>query len=79
MTTGVLEAAPSEEDRRLLGPWAADCAERMLPLFRGEGSPDARTREAIENIRAYAHCRAASSSGIARIVGTVRGWLSWGF
>ena len=26
----------SDEERRLLGLWAADCAERVLPLFEAK-------------------------------------------
>jgi hypothetical protein len=44
----------SEEDRRLVGLWAADCAERVLPLFEAKAPADTRPREAIEGIRAYA-------------------------
>jgi hypothetical protein len=44
----------SEEDRRLLGLWAADCAERALPLFEAKAPSDTRPREAIEGIRAFA-------------------------
>src|ERR1035437_10380680 len=44
----------SEEDRRLVGLWAADCAERVLPLFEAKAPPDTRPREAIEGIRAFA-------------------------
>ncbi|MCM3886092.1 putative immunity protein [Frankia sp. R82] len=44
----------SEEDRRLLGAWAANCAERVLPLFEQEAPADTRPREAIEGIRSYA-------------------------
>ena len=29
----------SEADRRLVGPWAADCAERVLPLFEAKLPP----------------------------------------
>ncbi|WP_331766212.1 putative immunity protein [Embleya sp. NBC_00896] len=43
----------SEEDRRFLGLWAADCAERVLPLFEAKAPPDTRPREAIEGIRAF--------------------------
>ncbi|MFF4429567.1 putative immunity protein [Streptomyces sp. NPDC001513] len=45
----------SEEDRRLLGLWAADCAERVLPLFEARAPDDARPREAIEVLRVYTH------------------------
>ncbi|MGK4579067.1 putative immunity protein [Kitasatospora sp. HPMI-4] len=43
----------SEEDRRLLGLWAADCVERVLPLFEAQAPSDTRPREAIEGIRAF--------------------------
>src|SRR5690348_4878769 len=38
---------------RLLAVWAADCAERVLPLFE-ESSPDDRPRRAVEMARAWA-------------------------
>ncbi len=44
----------SEEDRRLIGLWAADCAERVLPLFEAKSPSDTRPHEAIEGIRAFA-------------------------
>ena len=44
----------SEEDRRLVGRWVADCAERVLPLFEARAPSDSRPREAIEGIRAFA-------------------------
>ena len=44
----------SEEDRRLVGVWAADCAERVLPLFEAKAPSDTRPRQAIEGIRAFA-------------------------
>jgi hypothetical protein len=44
----------SEADRRLVGLWAADCAERVLPLFEAKAPSDTRPREAIEGIRAFA-------------------------
>lgn len=43
-----------DEDRRLLGLWAADCAERALPLFEAEAPSDTRPRKAVEGIRAFA-------------------------
>ena len=42
----------SVEDHRLIVCWAADCAERVLPLFEAEGD-DRRPREAIEIARAW--------------------------
>lgn len=44
----------SEDDRRVIGLWASDCAERVLPLFESVAPDDTRPREAIEAIRAYA-------------------------
>ena len=43
----------SEEDR-LVGLWAADCAERVLPLLEAKAPSDTLPREAIEGIRAFA-------------------------
>lgn len=48
------EVTISDEDRRLLGLWAANCAERALPLFEATAPSDTRPREALEGIRAYA-------------------------
>lgn len=39
---------------RALGGWAADCAERALPLFEQRFPADMRPRAAIEGIRAFA-------------------------
>ena len=44
----------TEDDRRVLAPWAADCAERVLPLFEAEAPEDPRPRLAIEGVRAFA-------------------------
>lgn len=44
----------SEEDRRLVAHWAADCAERVLPLFEAKAPFDTRPRDAIEGARAFA-------------------------
>ncbi len=38
----------------MLAVWAADCAERTLPLFEAEAPSDVRPREAIEGVRAFA-------------------------
>lgn len=43
----------TEEDLRRVGLWAADCAERALPLFEAKAPGDTRPREAIEGIRAF--------------------------
>jgi hypothetical protein len=44
----------SENDRRVLAVWAADCAERTLLLFEAQAPDDMRPREAIEGVRAFA-------------------------
>ena len=44
----------SEDDRRVLAVWAADCAERVLPMFEIRALGDPRPREAIEGVRAFA-------------------------
>ena len=44
----------TQEDLRFVGVWAADCAERVLPLFEAKASSDARPREAIEGVRELA-------------------------
>jgi len=42
------------DDLRVVGLWAADCAERVLPLFEAKAPADKRPREAIEDIRKFA-------------------------
>jgi hypothetical protein len=44
----------SEEDRRLVAHWAADCAERVLPLFEAKAPSDTRPRDAIAGARVFA-------------------------
>ncbi len=44
----------SLESLRAIGSWAADCAERALPLFEQHAVSDSRPRAAIEGIRAFA-------------------------
>lgn len=43
----------SEGDRRLVAAWAADCAERVLPLFEAEAPDDDRPRDGIARARAF--------------------------
>lgn len=43
----------SESDRRLVAAWAADCAERVLPLFESEAPEDERARDGINRARAF--------------------------
>ena len=41
-------------DRRLLAAWAADCADRVLPLFERHAPDDTRPRDGIVRTRAFA-------------------------
>ncbi|MFJ1708366.1 putative immunity protein [Kitasatospora sp. NPDC088346] len=43
----------SDEDRRILGLWAAARAERVLPLFETEAPDDPRPREALAALRLF--------------------------
>ncbi len=43
----------SEDDRRVLAVWAADCAERTLSLFEAQAPSDTRPRDAIDGLRAF--------------------------
>jgi hypothetical protein len=54
----------SEDDRRVLAAWAADCAERVLPWFEAAAPRDARPRAAIDGARSFA--RGALRVGPAR-------------
>lgn len=42
-----------DTDRRLVALWAADSAERVLPLFEAEAPDDGRARDGIERTRGY--------------------------
>ncbi|MEA4908426.1 MAG: hypothetical protein VB089_12440 [Anaerolineaceae bacterium] len=44
----------SLESLRALGGWAADCAERALPVFEQRAASDTRPRAAIAAIRGFA-------------------------
>ncbi len=44
----------SEDDRRVLAVWAADCAEHTLSLFETHAPTDTRPRAAVEGARAFA-------------------------
>src|SRR4029453_8913979 len=44
----------SEDDRRVLAVWAADCAEQALPLFEARAAGDTRPRAALDGARAFA-------------------------
>jgi hypothetical protein len=42
------------ESLRAVGGWAADCAERALPVYEKHAASDSRPRNAIEGIRVFA-------------------------
>lgn len=42
-----------KEDQRVLAAWAADCAERVLPLFERAYPEDGRPRRAVEVCREW--------------------------
>jgi len=44
----------SLESLRAVGGWAADCAERALPVYEKHADSDSRPRAAIEGIRVFA-------------------------
>lgn len=44
----------SEDDRRRVAAWAADCAERVRPLFESEAPEDDRPGDAIARARGFA-------------------------
>ncbi|MCL4263446.1 MAG: hypothetical protein KJ069_09530 [Anaerolineae bacterium] len=44
----------SLESLRAVGSWAADCAERVLPVYETHADADSRPRAAIEGIRVFA-------------------------
>ena len=46
--------ALSLESLRALGSWAADCAERALPIFEKQAEADSRPRAALEGIWVFA-------------------------
>ncbi|WBU37487.1 putative immunity protein [Homoserinibacter sp. YIM 151385] len=56
----------SESDRRLVAAWAADCAERVLPVFEAQGSGDARPADAIARARAFSRGELDAAGEIRR-------------
>jgi hypothetical protein len=56
----------SEADRRLAAAWAADCAERVLPLFEAEAPDDDRPRALIARARAFARGELSTAEEIRR-------------
>ncbi|MFJ3034347.1 putative immunity protein [Curtobacterium pusillum] len=58
--------ALSESDRRIVAAWAADCAERVLPLFEAEVPDDDRARDAIARARGFARGELDAAGQIRR-------------
>jgi hypothetical protein len=56
----------SEDDRRLVAAWAADCAERVLHLFEAEAPHDDRPRAVIARTRAFARGELRTAEEIRR-------------
>lgn len=55
----------SDQQRRTLAAWAADCAERVLPLFVAEAPKDARIPDAVARTRAYGRGESSAADEIA--------------
>jgi hypothetical protein len=53
-------------DRRLLAAWAADCAERVLPLFGAVAPDDTRPRDGIARTRAFSRGEVDAADMIRR-------------
>ncbi len=58
--------ALSEPDRRVVAAWAADCAERVLPLAEAEAPGDDRVRDALARTRAFARGELRAADEIRR-------------
>jgi hypothetical protein len=56
----------TDADRRLAAAWAADCAERVLPLFEAEAPDDDRPRALIARTRAFARGELNTAEEIRR-------------
>lgn len=56
----------TEADRRIVALWAADCAERVLPLFELEVPDDDRARDGIARARAFGRGELSTAGEIRR-------------
>jgi hypothetical protein len=56
----------SETDRRCVAAWAADCAERALPLFAAEAPDDDRPLDGIVRARAFSRGELDTAGQIRR-------------
>ena len=66
MTRELSPQTLSENDRRLVAAWAADCAERVLAVFETEAPTDDRARDAIARARAFARGELTAAEEIKR-------------
>ena len=58
--------ALNEADRRLLALWAADCAERVLPLFEADAPDDDRARDGIKRAREFGNGELGTAGEVRR-------------
>ena len=56
----------SQDDRRLVAAWAADCSERVLGVFEAEAPDDDRPRALIARARAFARGELDTAEEIRR-------------
>lgn len=56
----------SDSDRRIAARWAAECAERVLPLFTAEVPDDDRVPEALARTHAFARGESTAADEIRR-------------
>jgi hypothetical protein len=56
----------SEADRQVVAAWAADCAERVLPIFEAAVPGDGRPRDLIARARAFSRGEVNVADGIRR-------------
>lgn len=59
----------SDAERRSLAQWAADCAERVLPLFDGSDSAKVTLQDALDRTRAYGIGEADTATEISKRFG----------
>ena len=55
-----------KQDQKSLAKWAADCAERVLPLFEKAYQKDGRPRKAIEACRTWVRTRVFKMADIRK-------------
>ena len=58
--------ALSEAERRLVAAWAAECAERVLPIVEAEVPGEDRPRDAVERARAFSRGELTAAQEIKR-------------